>query len=363
MRPATVPRPCIRHRLPLLAAALLFATAAATHAEESLRYAVVSHGWFQGIELFRDELRDAPADFLAADKRAFASDGRLRTVLFAETVSLEGKQSVKLRGLFPNATPQPVPGVEAPGVSISAERAPGDSAAFTVNAEILQYFESYTDKAGRFIARCQTPARPNVWQEVLQAGSLSLWQYYTPSEYAAAPTTDSGIQPVYRLDIRLGQLSRESLDKLAGYDPEHRRLIAELDWWREIYSIHVSPGVPFHLSSSRCEKSKLSKPDHEPRCTIRIDGSLELTSEYLDLKLGYRNQAQKKEDRLITPLGMEMRRDKWYFQPIENPTPVDYPVEGAWCETTWAEKTYSPCTNVAAYRITKVNPAPAPSEP
>ena len=359
MKPATARRSGIRRKLPLPAAALLFSTAASALAEESLRYALVIHGG-QDIHLLRDELRDAPADFLVSLKRAPASDGSHRGVAFAETVSLEGKQSVQLRGPLGKASPQPGPEVEDPRISITAGRRAGTPATFTVDIEILQHSGGSTPGAHRFMTRCQTHARPNAWQEVAHSAGFSLWQYYTPPEYTASstPATDTGTPPVYRLEIRLGQLSRESLDKLPGYDPEHRRLIAELDWWREIYSIHVSPGLPFYLSSSRCEKSKFAQPEHEPRCTIRIDGTLELTPSHVDLKFGYRNQAQKKENRRLTPLGAEMVPGPWYFQPFQDPTPVDYPVEGAWCETTWAGQASFLCTNVTAYRLTRVNPAP-----
>ena len=234
-----------------------------------------------------------------------------------------------------------------------------------MNVEILQHWGSYVDRATRYMAKCQTPARPNAWQEVTHTGSFSIWQYYTPSEYSAPSATETSgkVTPLYRLDIRLGQLSRESLDKLPGYQREHRDIIAEMSWWREIYSIPIAPGVPFSLSKSFCQKDKLSEPDHEPRCTTRVEGSMDLTPSHLLLKLGYQNQAQRKQDRRITPLGDEMVPDTWYFQPFQYPTPVDYPVEGAWCETTWAERTYSPCTNIAAYRLTKISPDPIPSQP
>lgn len=331
---------------------------------ESLRYALVIHD-HQDIHLLRDELRDAPADSLSFQQRPLSSNGSFRKVLWAETVPIEAERLVEIRGsLGKETTPQP--GQPTPGISIKIERPQDALGAFDVELEILQHWEAYKDRTTRLVARCRTPAQPNAWQEVLSSSGFSVWQYYTPLAGAPNPapsSADSETLPVYRLDLRFGQLSRESLDKLPTHSAEHRQLIADLDWWREIYTLHVSPDHPFSLTSSRCQKDKLTQSDHEEQCTIRIDGSVEITPSHLGLDIRYRNQAKKKQDRHITPLGVEMLSDQWYFQPFKQPTPVDYPVEGAWCETTWAERSASPCTNIAAYRLTKVWPIPSPAAP
>ena len=345
----------------LLAAVLLLSIAAPALAEESLRYAVVSGVHY--LPLIREELREAPADFLVAGRPMKLIDGSERGVMFAETVSLKDKQRVELGKHTPDGK------IVTIRVERSAKRSP---AAFTVDLEVMQHWAAYTPKASRLTAKSQAPARANAWQEVATSGGISLWQYYTPPDnmpsaetHAASDpdfTTDDELLPIYRREVQLGQLSPEALAKLESHDPEHRRLIAESEWWREKHVTMIRPGVPFYLSRSACELSKLGEKDHEASCTVRLDGSVERSPSHLSLKLRYQNQAQKKNDRRITPLGVEMLTDQWYFEKIKDPPIVDYPVGGSWCETTWAEKVLFPlCTNVAAYRLTRVSPDPDPA--
>lgn len=337
----------------LLAAPLL-------HAEETLRYAVLSCG---NLALLRDDLRTAPADYFTAGQHSIASDGSAREVHFVGTVSLEGKEQAELGGRL-SASDLGV-SEHPPQVLFTIKRLSGIAPlAFAVDADLMMTHQRYSSKAGaRYTGSSGVPARPNTWQEVMNwsDGFHSLWQYYTPAEAhsAAVPDTADKFVPVYRLDVRLGQLSNEALDRLPRYDPEHLRLIAELGRWRESYSTHVSPGVPFRFSSSFFDLKKIaSDANHATSGLNKITGSLVENPSHFLLKLEYQPPAPRKQDTKIIPLGLDMGSDTWHYQRIANPPSAENYVEGTWCDTTWGEKSLGAHrTNVAAYRLTKVSPA------
>ncbi|WP_035611786.1 hypothetical protein [Haloferula sp. BvORR071] len=335
-------------------------------AAETLRYAVVS---CDNLALLRDDLSDAPADFFVAGQKPVASDGSPRKVHFVGTVSLEGKPQVELGGrLF---APDLGVSERAPYVHLTVKKLTGISPpAFTVNVDLMLMHQRYSSKAGaRYTGSSRVPARANAWQEVISwsDGFHSIWQYYTPAEAQTPtePNTDDKMVPIYRLDVRLGQLSDEALDKLPRYDPEHRRLIAELGRWRESFSTHVSPDVPFQFANSFFDLKKIASDEgHEMSGLNRITGSIEEDPSHFILKLQYQPPAPRKQDLQVRTLGIEMGTDGWFYQRIENPPRAENFVEGTWCDTTWGEKSLGVhCMNVAAYRLTKVSPAPEGNPP